>query len=249
MGRTASQTRPAVFILRHHGEHRLYLKTLSPLAVLPGGDWWGTLPKDTRTDWRSEPMKLTQVHTAREFEARIWIRGVIPEAALNLHCAMTTGVRSSYKLSQFLNMGELKYFRSEFIPSVSICLFCLLYTRQYSEHRSYGHKQDRNLRHHSLVDGWKNESPSSLGISVGTLVNCFHKSMSGVNTADLSCKNQCFNHWFSSSSWQEQHLIPVSDSLAEHRALISASGGTSKIVCVMTVCCERKYLCTLLSIF
>lgn len=156
---------------------------------------------------------------------------------------------SSYKLSQFLNMGELKYFRSEFIPSVNICLFCLLCARQCSEHRSYGHKQDRSLRDHSLADGWKNESPSSPGIFVGTLVNCFHKSMSGVNTANLGCKNQCFNHWFSSSSWQEQHLILVSDSLAEHKALISASGGTSKIVSVMTVCYGHKNVCALFSIF
>lgn len=92
MGRTASQTRPAVFILRHQGEHRLRLKTISPLAVLPGGDWWGPLPKDTRTDWRSELMKLTQVHTAGEFEAGIWIWGVTPEAELNLQCAVTTSV-------------------------------------------------------------------------------------------------------------------------------------------------------------
>lgn len=243
MGRTASQTRPAVFILRHHGEHRLYLKTLSPLAVLPGGDWWGPLPKDTRTDRRSEPMKLTQVHTAREFEARIWIWGCSKPPVCNDH-----GRSFILQTVTVFEYGGTEVFQ-KWIHSINICLFCLLCARQYSEHRSYGHKQDRNLRDHSLVDGWKKESPSSLGISVGTLVNCFHKSMSGVNTADLSCKNQFFNHWFSSSSWQEQHLIPVSDSLAEHRALISASGGTSQIVCVMTVCCEHKNLCTLLSIF
>ena len=220
---------------------------ISPLAVLPEGDWRGPPSKDVRTDWRSEPMKLTQGHRAGEF--RLEFESGCDSRGCSKLPVCSEHMRSNYRLSQVSNMGELNYFGSEFILSVSRCLFCLLCARQCSEHRSYGHKQDRSLRDHSLADGWKNESPSSPGIFVGTLVNCFHKSMSGVNTANLGCKNQCFNHWFSSSSWQEQHLILVSDSLAEHKALISASGGTSKIVSLMTVCYGHKNLCALFSIF
>lgn len=72
------QTRPVVFILRHQGEHRLHLKTISPLAVLPGGDWWGPLLKDTRIDrsqnlWNSP--KFTKLESLRlEFEYGVWLQ-------------------------------------------------------------------------------------------------------------------------------------------------------------------------------
>ena len=101
-------------------------------------------------------------------------------------------IRSSYRLSQVSNMGELNYFGSEFILSVSRCLFCLLCARYCSGHWSYSHKTEVS----EIIALWMDEKmshPHSPDIFVGTWVNYFHKSMSGVNTANLSCKSQCFN--------------------------------------------------------
>ena len=207
-----------------------------------------TTPERHEDRQKSELMKLTQVHKAGEFEAGIWIWGVTPEAALNLQCAVTTCIHLT-NCHSFWIWGKW---------SISEVNSFLLSTYVYFAYSvpgsalSTGVMATNKTEVSEIIALWMDEKLSphrSPDIFVGTWVNYFHKSMSGVNTANLSCKNQCFNHWFSSSSWQEQHLIPVSDSLAEHKALISASGGTSKIVCVVTVCYGHKNLCTLLSIF
>ena len=207
-----------------------------------------TTPERHEDRQKSELMKLTQVHKAGEFEAGIWIWGVTPEAALNLQCAVTTCIHLT-NCHSFWIWGKW---------SISEVNSFLLSTYVYFAYSvpgsalSTGVMATNKTEVSEIIALWTDEKISphrSPDIFVGTWVNYFHKSMSGVNTANLSCKNQCFNHWFSSSSWQEQHLIPVSDSLAEHKALISASGGTSKIVCVVTVCYGHKNLCTLLSIF
>ena len=186
------QTRPVVFILRHHGEHRLLLRRFHLSQSCQKeidedhsqGTWGQT---DDQNPWNS--------HKVTQLESSGWNLnpGVTPEAAPNLQCAVTTCVHLTdchrFRIWGNWTISEV----NSFFLSVDV----------YFAYSVPGTALDTGITATNktevseIVALWTDEKISphrSPDIFVGTWVNYFHKSMSGVNTANLSCKSQCFNH-------------------------------------------------------
>lgn len=99
------QTRPTVFHRRHHGEHRLLLGAISPLAVLPERRLTRTTPKGRKDRLKIRTQETHPRSQSWRVQAGIWIRVWLQRGCSNFQVC-SDHMRSNYRLSQVSNMGN-----------------------------------------------------------------------------------------------------------------------------------------------